>query len=306
MPKYISKRILFGIATLFALATVTFFLMYLVPGSPFAGELKGVSESVRERLIAQYDLDKPILLRYVKYLKNVVAGDFGTSMHRKGALVTDIIAKGIPYTAALGSVAFCVAMSVGTLLGALAAFTRRRVVNGGVAFVATIGVSVPSFLIALLMMYVFGVKLHWLPLMGLGGWKNYIMPSLALALGPIAMISRLVKSGLQEELRQDYITLARSKGTGYARVVFRHALKNAILPVVTYAGPLLATLVTGSFVVETMFTIPGIGAEFVNSVTNRDYTLIMALTILYGALIIIANILTDLIAAAIDPRVRLK
>ena len=306
MPKYITKRILFGIATLFALATVTFFMMYLIPGSPFAGELKGVSESIRERLISQYDLDKPILMRYIKYLQNVLSGDFGTSLHRKGALVTDIIAKGIPYTAALGSVAFCVAMAIGTFLGALAAFTKQRWIKGSVSFIATIGVSIPSFLIALLMMFVFGVKLRWLPLIGLGSWKNYIMPSLALALGPIAMISRLVKSGLQEELRQDYITLARSKGTGFIRVVFRHALKNAMLPVVTYAGPLLATLVTGSFVVETMFTIPGIGAEFVNSVTNRDYTLIMALTILYGALIIIANILTDLIAAMIDPRVRLK
>lgn len=306
MTKYISKRVLFGIATLFVLATVTFFMMYMIPGSPFAGELKGVSESIRERLIAQYDLDKPILMRYIKYLKNVVAGDFGTSMHRKGALVTDIIAKGIPFTAALGTVAFCVAMTVGTFLGALAAFTRQRWIKGSVSFIATIGVSVPSFLIALLMMVVFGVKLHWLPLVGLGGWKNYIMPSLALALGPIAMISRLVKSGLQEELRQDYITLARSKGTGFVAIVFRHALKNALLPVVTYAGPLLATLITGSFVVETMFTIPGIGAEFVNSVTNRDYTLIMALTIFYGALLIAANILTDVISAAIDPRVRLK
>lgn len=156
------------------------------------------------------------------------------------------------------------------------------------------------------MMLLFGVKLGWLPMIGLSGWKNFIMPGVALALGPIAMISRLVKSGLQEELRQDYVTLAKSKGTGEVTVVLRHALKNAILPVITYAGPLLATLVTGSFVVETMFTIPGIGAEFVNSVTNRDYTLIMALTIIYGAFIIIANIATDLISAAIDPRVRLK
>ena len=306
MSKYITKRVLFGLLTLFALATVTFFMMYLIPGSPFAGELKGVSAAIREKLIAQYDLDKPIYLRYLKYLQNALTGDFGTSMNRKGALVTDIIAKGIPYTAALGAVAFCVAMFFGTLLGALAAFSKNRAVKGGVAFLATIGVSVPSFLVALLMMVLFGVKLKWLPIVGLGGWKNFIMPSLALALGPIAMISRLVKSGLQEELRQDYVTLARSKGTGHVRVVVRHALKNAILPVVTYAGPLLATLVTGSFVVETIFTIPGIGAEFVNSVTNRDYTLIMALTIFYGALLIAATLITDLLAAAIDPRVRLK
>ena len=197
-------------------------------------------------------------------------------------------------------------MFVGISLGLVAAFSKKPWINGTVAFIATVGVSVPSFLVALLMMLLFGVKLGWLPMIGLSGWKNFIMPGVALALGPIAMISRLVKSGLQEELRQDYVTLAKSKGTGEVTVVLRHALKNAILPVITYAGPLLATLVTGSFVVETMFTIPGIGAEFVNSVTNRDYTLIMALTIIYGAFIIIANIATDLISAAIDPRVRLK
>lgn len=268
--------------------------------------MRQLSDVIRDKLIELYDLDKPYHIQYIKYLKNAVTGNFGTSLHRKGAQVMDIIGKGLPYTASLGAVSFCIAMFVGISLGAVAAFSKKPWINGTVAFIATVGVSVPSFLVALLMMLLFGVKLGWLPMIGLSGWKNFIMPGVALALGPIAMISRLVKSGLQEELRQDYVTLAKSKGTGEVTVVLRHALKNAILPVITYAGPLLATLVTGSFVVETMFTIPGIGAEFVNSVTNRDYTLIMALTIIYGAFIIIANIATDLISAAIDPRVRLK
>ncbi len=306
MTKYIVKRVLFGLVTLFALATITFYLMHAIPGTPFSGEMRQLSDAIRDKLIEQYDLDKPYHVQYIKYLKNAVTGDFGTSLHRKGAQVMDIIGKGLPYTASLGAVSFCIAMFVGISLGLVAAFSKKPWINGTVAFIATVGVSVPSFLVALLMMLLFGVKLGWLPMIGLSGWKNFIMPGVALALGPIAMISRLVKSGLQEELRQDYVTLAKSKGTGEVTVVLRHALKNAILPVITYAGPLLATLVTGSFVVETMFTIPGIGAEFVNSVTNRDYTLIMALTIIYGAFIIIANIATDLISAAIDPRVRLK
>jgi oligopeptide transport system permease protein len=155
-------------------------------------------------------------------------------------------------------------------------------------------------------MYVFGVWLKMLPMIGLTGWQNYIMPSIALAISPIAMISRLVRSSLTEEIHQDYITLALGKGTPYAKVIWRHALKNAVIPVITYAGPLLAGLLTGSFVVESMFSIPGIGASFVASVSNRDYTMIMALTILYGSLIIVANILTDLITAMIDPRIRLK
>lgn len=306
MPKYIAKRVAMGIITLFALATITFFLMHMIPGSPFAGEMKQISPAIREKLTAEYDLDKPIYVQYVKYLKNAAAGDFGTSLNRKGAQVTSIIASGLPYTAALGGVAFCVAMLVGIFLGVTAAFSKKPWINSTVAIVATIGVSVPSFLVAILMMILLGVKLGWLPLVGLSSWKNFIMPAVALALGPIAMITRLVKSGLQEELKQDYVILAKSKGTKSVIVVLRHALKNAMLPVITYAGPLLATLVTGSFVVETLFTIPGIGSEFVRSVGNRDYTLIMGLTILYGAFIIIANILTDLISAAVDPRVRLK
>lgn len=306
MPRYIAKRVVLGVVTLLALATITFFMMHMIPGSPFAGEMKQISPAIRERLTAEYDLDKPIHVQYAKYLKNAVTGDFGTSLNRKGTQVTEIIANGLPYTAKLGAVAFCVAMVVGISLGVTAAFSKKPWINTIVALLSTIGVSVPSFLVSILMMILLGVKLGWLPLVGLSGCKNYIMPSIALALGPIAMITRLVKSGLQEELRQDYITLAKSKGTKSVTVVLRHALKNAMLPVITYAGPLLATLVTGSFVVETLFSIPGIGSEFVRSVGSRDYTLIMALTILYGAFIIIANIATDLISASVDPRVRLK
>lgn len=306
MAKYIVKRALIGVVTLFALATITFFMMHIIPGSPFAGETSRLPAFVRETLIESYGLDQPLTTQFATYLKNVLHGDFGTSLNRRGRDVVDIILTGLPATASLGIVAFCIALSVGVFLGTAAAFSKQKWVSGAVAFLSTIGVSVPSFLLALLMMLVFGVLLGWLPIVGLSSWRHYIMPSIALALSPIAMITRLVRTSLMEVMRQDYMVLARSKGTSELKVIIRHALKNALVPVITYAGPLIATLLTGSFVVETLFSVPGIGAEFVNSVSNRDYTLIMALTIFYGSFIIIANIVTDLITAAMDPRIRLK
>ncbi|MEE3487220.1 MAG: ABC transporter permease [Bulleidia sp.] len=306
MARYLIKRIVLGLVTLFALMTITFFMMHLIPGSPFAGEMSKLPAAVKAQLIKQYQLDQPITVQFLTYLKNVLHGDFGTSLNRKGTTVMSIIAKGLPATAKVGTVAFIVALVAGILLGAAGAFSRKRWVQGIVAFFGTIGVSVPSFLLALLLMWVFGVWLRALPIIGLASWKNYIMPSISLALGPIAMISRLTRNSLVEQMKEDYMILARSKGTSRTRVIWRHALKNACIPVITYAGPLFATLLTGSFVVETMFSIPGIGAEFVNSVSNRDYTMIMALTIIYGGSIILVNIITDLIIASIDPRIRLR
>ena len=306
MGKYLLKRLFHGVVTLFALATITFFLMHAIPGSPFAGGTNKLPADIKERLTEQYGLDDPIYIQYIKYLRNALHGDFGTSLNRKGRDAADIISSGIPNTARLGAVAFCIAISVGIFLGTVAAFSRQRWVNNLVAVVATIGVSAPGFLLAMLMMMLFGVILRWLPIVGLSSWKHYIMPSIALALSPIAMISRLTRTSLSEVMKQDYMVLARSKGTGQVMVIIRHALKNALIPVVTYAGPLLATLLTGSFVIETLFSIPGIGAEFVTSVSNRDYTMIMALTIFYGTFIIICNIVTDLITAVLDPRIRFK
>ena len=306
MLKYVIKRLLYGAVTLFALMAITFFLMHSIPGSPFAGEMSKLPASVKELMIQHYQLNQPTYVQFISYLKNVLQGDFGTSLVRKGQNVMDIINRGLPYTAKLGACAFCVAMVLGVLLGAVSAFSKKKWVQGLTAFIATIGVSVPSFLFALFLMYVLGVWLKILPIIGLNSPQSFVMPSIALAMSPIAMISRLTKSSLSEELRQDYMILALSKGTGYTKAIFKHALKNAIIPVITYAGPLLATLLTGSFVVESMFSIPGIGAEFVGSVSNRDYTLIMALTIFYGGMVIVANIITDVISAMIDPRIRLK
>ena len=306
MLRYTLKRLAVGILTLAALATITFFLMKIIPGSPFGGELAQLSPEVREMLYAQYNLDKSIPEQFLIYLQNAVTGDFGDSMTRKGTAVTTIIARCLPATMKLGLVAFIIAITVGVTLGIVAAFTKRKWVENLVMFVATIGISVPSFLYAMLLMIVFGVILGWLPIIGLKTPLHYIMPAFSLALYPISMITRLVRSSMKEVMKQDYIVLARSKGTPMIKVILGHALKNCLIPVVTYAGPLLAFLITGSFVIESLFSIPGIGSEFVNSVTNRDYTMIMALTILFGSFIIIVNILTDLLVAFIDPRVKLE
>ena len=300
MFRYTLKRLAVGALTLTALATITFFLMKIIPGSPFGGQLAQLSPEVREMLYAQYNLDKSIPEQFMIYLQNAITGDFGDSMTRKGTAVTDIIARCLPATIKLGLAAFTIAITVGVTLGIVAAFTKRKWVENLVMFVATIGISVPSFLYAMLLMIVFGV------IIGLKTPLHYIMPAFSLALYPISMITRLVRTSMKEVMKQDYIVLARSKGTPTIKVILGHALKNCLIPVVTYAGPLLAFLITGSFVIESLFSIPGIGSEFVNSVTNRDYTMIMALTILFGSFIIIVNILTDLLVALIDPRVKLE
>lgn len=306
MLKYTAKRLIIGVITLLVLATITFFLMKIIPGSPFGGELAQLSPEVREKLLAQYNLDKSIPEQFAIYIKNAATGDFGESMTRKGTPVMTIIGRCLPATMKVGAVAFVFAMVVGITLGIIAAFTKHRWVESAVMFLATIGVSVPSFLYALMLMIVFGVVLGWLPIIGLKGPLHYILPSFSLALYPISMVSRLVRSSMKEVMKQDYIVLAKSKGTPMIKIIVKHGLKNCLIPVVTYAGPLLAFLITGSFVIENLFSIPGIGAEFVNSVSNRDYTMIMALTIIFGSFIIIANILTDLLVAAIDPRVKLS
>ena len=206
MLKYVVKRLLYGAITLFALMAITFFLMHSIPGSPFAGEMSKLPANVKELMIQHYQLDQPTYVQFISYLKNVLQGDFGTSLVRKGQNVMDIINRGLPYTAKLGACAFCVAMVLGVLLGAVSAFSKKKWVQGLTAFIATIGVSVPSFLFALFLMYVLGVWLKILPIIGLNSPQSFVMPSIALAMSPIAMISRLTKSSLSEELRQDYIT----------------------------------------------------------------------------------------------------
>ena len=305
MLKYIMTRLAIGIVTLFLLATVTFFLMKIIPGSPFAGETIKLPAKVLDKLYEEYGLDKPILEQYVMYMKNLLHGDLGVSIYRKGKSIETIIKNGLPYTARLGAVSFCFALVMGVTMGTVAAFTKRKWLSNLVLFLATVGVSMPGFLLSVLLLLLFGVVLQWLPFVGLSSPLHYILPAMGMAFYPISMIARLVRSSLREVMKQDYMVLAKAKGTSEKLVIWRHGLKNAMLPVITYAGPLVATMLTGSFVIESLYSIPGIGAEFVTSITNRDYTMIMALTILYGAFIIIANLITDILNAWIDPRIKL-
>lgn len=304
MPKYIIKRVLIGFVTLFVLASVTFFLMKATPGSPFSLAKYKTPEALAAAE-AKYNLDKPLMEQYVIYLKGVAQGNLGESMINTGRSVSYYIKTGFPVTARLGLIAFVLALVGGIALGTGAALSRHKWVNNLCMFVATIGVSVPSFLIAMIMLIVFGVQLHILPFIGLNSPLNYIMPALSLAFYPIAMIARLTRSSMLEVMNQDYIILARSKGTPYKKVVIKHALKNAMLPVVTYAGPMFAFMLTGSFVIESVFSIPGIGSAFVSCITTRDYPIIMGLTIFLGFLVITFNLITDILSAIIDPRIRL-
>jgi oligopeptide transport system permease protein len=304
MAKYVIKRLVFGLCAIFVLATVTFFLMKIIPGNPFHRENKTLSAQQMEKLNAQFGLDKPLFEQYLLYISNAARGEFGESIKRVGTPVVNIVSRSAPVTAGLGAVAFVIALTVGILFGIISALTKSRLVNSAVTVFATLGVSIPSFLLALMLMIVFGVILGWVKLVGLDTPLHYVLPASALALYPISMITRLTRSSLMDVMGKDYITLARSKGTPEISVIIKHGLKNALLPVVTYCGPMLVGLLTGSFVIETLFTIPGIGSEFVKSVTNRDYTLIMGLTIFLGSLMILMNLLSDIAAAMIDPRIK--
>ncbi len=306
MFKYIVKRLLLGIFTLFILATIVFFGMKAMPGSPFSRDNKAIPAATMEALNKKYGLDKPVSEQYVVYMKNVIHGDFGVSISKKGQSVTEIIKTRLPVTAKLGVIAFVVSMVVGITLGVISALTNKQWVNSLITILATIGVSVPGFLLAMLMMILLAVNLKLLPVVGLETPASYIMPVLALSFSPISTITRLTRSSLRDVMGSDFITLARSKGTKESMVVIKHGLKNALLPVITYAGPMFAGMITGSLVIETLFSIPGIGREFTTSISNRDYTLCMGLTILLGALVIIMTLVSDVVSAMVDPRIKVN
>lgn len=306
MFKYIVKRLLLGIFTLFILATIVFFGMKAMPGSPFSRDNKAIPAATMEALNKKYGLDKPVSEQYVVYMKNVIHGDFGFSISKKGQSVTEIIKTRLPVTAKLGVIAFVVSMVVGITLGVISALTNKQWVNSLITILATIGVSVPGFLLAMLMMILLAVNLKLLPVVGLETPASYIMPVLALSFSPISTITRLTRSSLRDVMGSDFITLARSKGTKESMVVIKHGLKNALLPVITYAGPMFAGMITGSLVIETLFSIPGIGREFTTSISNRDYTLCMGLTILLGALVIIMTLVSDVVSAMVDPRIKVN
>jgi len=301
--KYIFKRLVMGIVTMFFLITVTFVLTRLMPGSPF--DAANISPTMLAALEENYGLDKPIDQQYLTYLQGLANGNMGVSYKKTGVTVNQLIAGGFPVTLQLGLISFAIAMVIGTLIGIWMSVTPSNRVRGELLTASTLFISIPNFVLSIVLMLFFGVTLKWLPVLWDGSFKSYILPVTALAVYPIAQVSRLVHTSFTEAMHQDYVTMARAKGLRKIRVLGLHVLKNALIPLVTVAGPMVAFQITGSFVVESIFTIPGIGKEFVNSVNNRDYTVIMGLTIFVGGIIILANLLSDVVCAVVDPRIKL-
>ena len=302
MLYYILKRILLAILTIWIVITVTFFVMHAVPGGPFMGE-KALSKEAQAALEAKYGLDKPLFEQYATYLKDIVTRfDFGPSLKQRGRQVIDVITDGMKTSAKLGLIAAFGAAIVGIVLGAVAALRRNKLIDKIIMVITTAFVSMPSFIMGSFLLVVFAVKLRWVPANGSTA-AGLILPIITLGLYPMAYITRLTRSSMLDVLGQDYIRTAKAKGVSGKKIIFGHALKNSLIPVITYFGPMLAFIVTGSMVVEQIFAVPGIGRQFVSSITNRDYTMIMGTTIFLASLIVIMNLVSDLLYKVVDPRI---
>lgn len=305
MARYIIKRLIMAVLTIFVVATLTFFLMNAVPGGPYEAE-KAISPQAKAALEAKFGLDQPLFKQYITYLGNILHGDFGPSLKQRGREVIDIITSKFPVSARIGGISVLVSLLVGVPVGCITALHRGKASDSAIIVIATIGIAVPSFVVCSLSMYFFGVRLRWLPTVGLTSWKHFVMPVFALAFYPTAYIVRLMRSSMLDVLGQDYMRTARAKGVSQFFSLFKHALRNAILPIVTYVGPMMAYTLTGSFIIEKIFTIPGLGGEFVSSITNRDYMMIMGTTIFLATLMVFINFLVDVVYKIIDPRINLK
>ena len=302
---YVIKRLALAILTVWIVITVTFFVTRAVPGGPFMGE-KALSETAMAALEAKYGLDKPVFQQYTTYLSDIVTKlDFGPSLKDRGRDVIDIISDGMKVSVKLGLIAACVATAVGIVLGAVAALRRNKIIDKIIMVITTAFVSMPSFIMGTLLLLIFALKLQLFPANGAmeGG---LVLPVITLALYPAAYITRLTRSSMLDVLGQDYIRTAKAKGVSGVKIIFGHALKNSLIPVITYLGPMLAYIVTGSLVVEQIFAVNGIGRAFVSSITNRDYPLIMGTTIVLASLIVVMNLLSDIMYKVVDPRITLE
>lgn len=302
MTRYVFRRLGGAIIILWVIITVTFALMHAIPGGPFTTEKK-LPPQVKASIEAKYHLDDPVWKQYGDYLGGVITGDLGPSYKYEGRSVNDIISDALPISAQLGLLSLMVAVVGGIAAGAISAMRPNGIVDYAVTILSTIGISVPTFIIGAVLVYVVGFELGWFPVALWRGPSYMVLPVLTLAAQPMAFIARLTRSGLLDVYQQEYIRTARAKGLSSWTILTRHALGNAILPVITYLGPLAASLLTGSFIVETIFAIPGLGQYFVTSIYNRDYTVILGITIFYSALVVFLNILVDMIYPLIDPRV---
>lgn len=305
MALYILKRLVSAILVLWVILTITFFLMHAIPGGPFTSEKK-LPPQVQATIEATYHLNDPLDKQYMDYLGRVVHFDLGPSFQYEGRTVNDIISESFPVSAQLGLISLVVALVGGVFFGVLSVWKPNSCIDYGISFFSTLGISVPTFIIGALLVYYLGFVLPIFPVALWKGPAYVILPVLTMAAQPMAFIARLMRSELGETYSKDFIRTARAKGLSPLSILFRHALGNAILPVITYIGPLTASLLTGSFVVETIFAIPGLGRYFVTSIYNRDYTVVLGITIFFSALIVVFNLIIDLIYPLIDPRVKLE
>ena len=300
MASYIIKRIILALVTILIICAITFFVMHAVPGGPFNRE-KALSQATIDALNARYGLDKPIIEQFFLYMKGLFQGDFGVSL-KNGREITAIIAESFPISCKLGLSAVAIALVAGTFFGSLAALMRNKLPDRVIVFFSTLFTAVPSFVLATLLLLVFCIQLKWIPV-----WSatehNYLLPILALCAYPMAYTTRLAKTSMLDALGQDYIRTAKSKGVAKWSVIFKHALRNSLIPIITYAGPEIAYIITGSMVVETVFTVGGIGSKFISAITNRDYTMIMATTVFLATLMVVANLICDILYKVVDPRI---
>ena len=308
MLRYICKKLIYGFLTLWIIASITFFLMHMLPGDPFVSEKK-IPPKVKEKLLEKYHLDKPLMVQYRYYMSSLAKGDLGLSMKVRGRSVNKMIKTHFPKSLILGLLATIIAFVVGVSIGIVAGLYRGKKLDSASMLLAIVGVSVPSFILGgILQWFVLFLKKltgdSILPIAGYGEFKHLIMPSIALALMPLAIIARMMRASMIEVLSQDYIRTAKAKGLSPFKIIVKHCMRNAILPVVTYLGPLLAAITTGSFVIEKVFAIPGLGRYFVQSISDRDYTLTLGIVVFYAFLLIVMMLLVDLMYGLIDPRIR--
>ncbi len=307
MWQYVIKRLLGAIPTLLVLITISFFLIRVAPGGPFDTE-KSLPPEIQANLEKKYHLDEPLYKQYFRYLGNIVRGDFGPSFQYKDFTVTELIARGFPVSLTLGGLALLLAVLIGVTLGTVAAVRQNSWVDYALMSTAMTGISIPNFVVAPLLILFFAISLNWLPAGGWNGghWLYLILPVLALSLRYIAYIARLMRGSMIDVLRSDYIRTARAKGLSMPKVVLKHALKPALMPVVSYLGPAAAGIITGSVVIEKIFGVPGLGRYFVQGALNRDYTLVMGVVIFIGVLIVVFNLIVDILYAVLDPKIRLQ
>lgn len=302
MTRFIIKKILILLFSLYVVATLTFALMHIIPGDPFTEE-KAVPEEILKAMFHHYGLDQPWYVQYGKYIKGLVTFDLGPSYRYQGRTVTEIIQEGFPVSLTLGLQALAIAIFCGLSLGCIASLKFLKWQDHFTMVFAVIGISIPSFILATFLQYLLGMKLDLLPIARWGSIQHSILPSLSLAALPMAFIARLTRANMVEIMQQDYIQTARSKGLNSFQIVYRHALRNALLPIITYLGPLTTSILTGSFAVERIFGIPGLGQWFVMSITNRDYTVIMGTTVFYSVILMTCVFIVDIIYCFIDPRI---